>query len=178
MTVAQIVSQCQSYPARHVVVTGGEPMIAPGVRDLTGELREAGLHVTIETAGTIATPVSCDLMSISPKLANSIPVARDGGRWAAQHDRLRYQPAVLKNLISTYEYQLKFVVSAESDLEEIDRICREISADRQKVVLMPEGTSRSVVAERSLWLVDLCKAEGFRFSPRLHIDLWGDKRGV
>ena len=63
-------------------------------------LRERGLHITIETAGTVNTPVACDLMSISPKLKNSTPLERDGGRWAQQHDRLRWQPAVIKDLIS------------------------------------------------------------------------------
>ena len=43
---------------------------------------------------------------------------------------------------------------------------------------MPEGTKREVVAERSVWLAEICKSEGYRFSPRLHIDLWGDRRGV
>src|SRR6266481_2154167 len=70
------------------------------------------MHITIETAGTVYKPVACDLMSISPKLANSTPRQREEGRWAAQHDRLRHQPEVLKKLMSEYEYQLKFVVSA------------------------------------------------------------------
>ncbi len=178
MSVTQVVTQCQAYSAHHVVLTGGEPMIAPATPELTAQLRAAGLHITIETAGTVPAKVSCDLMSISPKLANSTPYERDGGRWASQHDRLRYQPTVLRQLITDYECQLKFVVSAAGDLQEIASICSAVGADRGKVILMPEGTSRSVVAERSLWLVEICKTEGFRFSPRLHIDLWGDRRGV
>src|SRR6185295_15507830 len=95
----------------HVVVTGGEPMIQQDIMQLTQRLKDLELHITIETAGTVYQPVTCDLMSISPKLANSTPTLREDGRWAAQHDRLRYQPDVLKQLMVEYSYQLKFVVS-------------------------------------------------------------------
>jgi 7-carboxy-7-deazaguanine synthase len=162
----------------HVVVTGGEPMIAPMIGLLTKRLKEDNMHITIETAGTVYTPVTCDLMSISPKLANSTPHRRDGGKWAAQHDRLRYQPEVLKKLMNEYPYQLKFVVSAPEDMQEIKTILGETNADRSRVVLMAEGTSVEAIYERAAWIVEICKRERFRYSPRLHIDLWGDKRGV
>ena len=113
-TLDAIMERVISYSASHVVVTGGEPMISPEILQLTSSLREAGMHITIETAGTVFHPVACDLMSISPKLKTSTPTEREGGRWAAQHERLRYQPAVLQRLVSEYSYQLKFVVAAES----------------------------------------------------------------
>src|SRR5205823_4593935 len=153
-------------------------MIAPEIVALTQRLREQGRHITIETAGTVFSPVACDLMSISPKLANSTPVDRAGGRWAAQHDRLRCQPAVLRQLMSAYEYQLKFVIAKAADLVEVSSMLRELGADRCRVVLMPEGTDLQTLRERSQWLVEICKSEGFRFSPRLHIDLWVNRRGV
>ena len=162
----------------HVVVTGGEPMISPMIGLFTRRLKELGLHITIETAGTVYQPVTCDLMSISPKLANSTPHKREAGKWAAQHDRLRYQPEVLKKLMGEYEYQLKFVVSSEQDLKEIEAIVEETGADRSRVMLMAEGTTVETIYERAAWIVEVCKRERFRYSPRLHIDLWGDKRGV
>src|SRR5579872_2357198 len=76
--------------AKHVVITGGEPMIHPGLVPLTQRLREMEQHITIETAGTVFEKVECDLISISPKLAHSTPTRREGGRWAAQHERTRY----------------------------------------------------------------------------------------
>lgn len=164
--------------AAHVVVTGGEPMVAPQIVELTRALKEAGKHITVETAGTVDQAVECDLMSISPKLSNSTPRERDGGRWAAQHDRLRYRPEVLSSLMARYPYQLKFVISAPDDLPELNRLVNEVKADRSRIILMPEGTNRAIVLERSLWLTEICKSEGYRFSPRLHIDLWGDRRGV
>jgi 7-carboxy-7-deazaguanine synthase len=153
-------------------------MIAPDVPPLTYALKASGLHITIETAGTVYTPVACDLMSISPKLANSTPHEREGGRFAAQHDRLRYQPDVLRKLMGEYEYQLKFVIASPSDLVEVRQMQAELGADRGRIILMPEGTRREAVQERGLWLAEECKQYGYRFSPRLHIDLWGDRRGV
>jgi 7-carboxy-7-deazaguanine synthase len=103
---------------------------------------------------------------------------REGGRWAAQHDRLRYQPEVLRRLMAKYPYQLKFVVSTSSDLDEIHQICRDLDAGQDRIILMPEGTDRDTLRQRGLWLAEVCKQEGYRFGPRLHVELWGDKRGV
>jgi 7-carboxy-7-deazaguanine synthase len=170
----QVLEQVAGFPARHAVVTGGEPMIAPEIVPLTERLRALGLHITIETAGTVFAPVACDLMSISPKLANSTPT----GTWATQHERLRFQPDVLRRLIECYDYQLKFVVAQPSDLDEIEHTLDQLSVDRAKVILMPEGIEPSVLHERGAWLAEMAKRVGFRFSPRLHIDLWGNRRGV
>ncbi len=170
----QILEHVAAYPAHHAVVTGGEPMIAPEIVPLTERLRACGLHITIETAGTVFAPVACDLMSISPKLANSTPE----GSWATQHDRLRFQPDVLRRLMEHCDYQLKFVVAEPGDLDEIQRTLDQVAADRAKVILMPEGIDASVLHERGAWLAEIAKREGFRFSPRLHIELWGNRRGV
>jgi len=179
MTVEAITTEVGKYPAAaHVVITGGEPMLFPTVVELAARLRAAGRQITIETAGTVYQPVACDLMSISPKLANSTPHEREGGRYAAQHERLRYQPDVLRRLISEYPYQLKFVIAAPEDLPEVHHMIAEIGADRSRVLLMPEGISADALHERGRWLAELCKREGFRYSARLHVDLWGDRRGV
>ena len=174
MDLDRILDEVKAHPARHAVVTGGEPMIAPEIVPLTERLGALGIHVTVETAGTVFQPVFCDLMSISPKLANSTP----GDRWAAQHDRLRIQPRVLRELMNRYHHQLKFVVAEREDLDEIRAILEQLRAGADSVVLMPEGTDSERLRERSLWLAEICKQEGFRFSPRLHVDLWGNRRGV
>jgi 7-carboxy-7-deazaguanine synthase len=176
--VGRIVDFVRNHPSGHVVITGGEPMIAPEIVPLTEKLRDAGQHITIETAGTVFVPVSCDLMSISPKLSNSIPKEREGGRWAEHHDHLRIQPDVLRQLMGNYPYQLKFVISRREDLSEVRALIADLKADASRVVLMPEGTDPEVLRERGRWLADLCKEHGFRFSPRLHIDLYGNQRGT
>jgi 7-carboxy-7-deazaguanine synthase len=174
MSLEQILQYVEAHPARHVVVTGGEPMMLPDIVPLTASLRALGRHITMETAGTVFRPVDCDLMSISPKLSNSTP----DGPWAAQHDRLRIQPETLVELMGRYQYQLKFVIAKPGDLEEVRPLLETLRADRERVILMPEGTGREVLSERSLWLAEICKDEGFRFSPRLHVDLYGNQRGV
>jgi 7-carboxy-7-deazaguanine synthase len=177
-TLDRIIEEVDKFPAKHVVLTGGEPMMAPQVVELTQRFRQRDLHITIETAGTLNAPVECDLMSISPKLKNSTPLERDGGRWAPQHDRLRWQPEVLKHLMSAYDYQFKFVIADPQDLTELEQMRRALQAPASKVLLMPEGTNADTIRQRGLWLAEICKQHGFRFSPRLHVDLWGDKRGV
>ncbi len=174
-TLEQILDEVSAYPASHVVVTGGEPMIAPDIIALTERLRARNLHITIETAGTVFAPVACDLMSISPKLANSTP---EDARFSKQHERLRIQPAVLSELMTRYPYQLKFVIAQPGDLDEVRMLTGSLRADRERVILMPEGIDPARLRERAVWLAEICKEEGFRFSPRLHVDLWGDRRGV
>jgi len=175
LSLAEILAQVDQYRgARHVVVTGGEPMIAPEIVELTGKLRARGLHITIETAGTVYKALACDLMSISPKLAHSTPT----GAWAATHERLRIQPDVLRTLMTAYDYQLKFVVAAPEDLDEIRKLVEQLAAERGKVILMAEGINSEILRQRGQWLAEICKQEGFRFSPRLHVDLYGNTRGT
>jgi 7-carboxy-7-deazaguanine synthase len=177
VSLDDIIRQVSSYQlARHVVVTGGEPMIAPEIVALTERLRQLGLHITVETAGTVFKPVACDLMSISPKLSNSTP--QTDPHWREQHNRLRLNLPVLSQLIATYDYQLKFVIEAPRDLEEVRSLLDQLGADPARVILMPEGIDRETLQNRAAWLAEIAKSEGFRFSPRLHIDLYGNRRGV
>ncbi len=116
--IAEIVKSVQQWPCRFVVITGGEPMIDPDLPQLVRELKAAGKHITIETAGIAYIPdMPCDLMSISPKLTNSVP---DEAKLAAIHKNSKLDLAVLEELIDNYNYQLKFVVESEADLPEIE----------------------------------------------------------
>ncbi len=175
MTIPEILERVAAWPvARHIVLTGGEPMIAPAIAELSTSIRDVGKHVTIETAGTVWADVACDLMSISPKLTNSTPE----GPFRAQHERLRRQPDVIRRLMSAYDYQLKFVVSRPPDLAEIRSLVAELEAPPEKVILMPEGVTADVLHERGVWIAEICKEHGYRFTPRLHVDLYGNRRGV
>jgi 7-carboxy-7-deazaguanine synthase len=175
LSIGEILDRAAQFSAaKHVVLTGGEPMIAPAIVELSERFRGRGMHVTIETAGTVFAPVACDLMSISPKLSNSTPE----GVFHAQHEKLRRQPDVLRQLMAKYDYQLKFVIAREDDIGEVCSIVSQVNAPAGKVILMPEGITAKVLRERGLWLAEICKRYGFRLSPRLHVDLYGNRRGV
>ena len=124
-------------------MTGGEPMIAPEIVALTQRLRDAGLHITIETAGTVFDPVACDLMSISPKLANSTPEDPSGRGSTSGCASSR---TCSRELMARYEYQLKFVIAQPEDLERSARAGRLAQGAAERVMLMPEGTDREPAA--------------------------------
>jgi len=180
--IAEVVRRASAGGARHAVVTGGEPMIFPQIAALTRALREAGLHVTIETAGTVHRDVACDLMSLSPKLRNSTPVGdpRDPrGEWAARHEARRLNLPVLERLIDEHpDRQVKFVVSSPADLPEIDALLARLRGlAPADVMLMPEGTT--VPDPGSVrWAVDECLRRGWRYCHRLHVELFGNTRGT
>ncbi len=181
LSIDQIVARVSVHPVRHVVLTGGEPMIASGIQELATEIKKLGYHITIETAATIAPgEIPCDLASLSPKLANSAPDERLAVSWRERHEKLRWQPEVVRAWLKKYPYQLKFVVAEESDLDEIESMLAELGepVPRVKVLLMPEGTSAEVLRARTTWLAELCKVRGYRFAPRLHIQLYGNRRGT
>jgi 7-carboxy-7-deazaguanine synthase len=179
-SVDQIVSSVRSYGARDVVVTGGEPLIMPQIIPLCAKLKESGHYITVETAATVFAPIAVDLASLSPKLSNSTPTKRDEGRFAVAHDRLRLNLPVIQQLIDhARDFQLKFVVSNDQDLAEIDTILASLKHwQPADVLLMPEGIDGQTLSSRSDWIVDICKRRGFRFCPRLHIALFGNQRGT
>ena len=179
LSVADILDRLGAYPARHVVVTGGEPLVAPEIEELCAALRERRYHITVETAAVTFKPIAFDLASLSPKLSNSTPRLRDGGRWAEHHDRLRLRPDVIRAFMERGEYQLKFVLEAPPDVDEVlDLLVQLPGVQRDRVLLMPQGVTREEVARRGAWLVDVCKEHGFRYCPRLHIELFGNTRGT
>ncbi len=178
--IQQIIRRVAEHGARHVVLTGGEPMIMPDVVQLCAALKTAGHHITLETAGTVFKPVAVDLASISPKLSNSTPVDRDGGRFAAAHDRQRLNPAVVQRFINhSPDFQLKFVIANAEDLSEVDAFLATVAGwSPHDVLLMPEGTEPATLQAKANWLLDLCKQRGFRYCPRIHIALFGNTRGT
>ena len=181
LTVESVVAEVMKHPSRHVVLTGGEPMVAPGISELATALTVLGRHVTIETAATI-TPggIACDLASLSPKLLNSSPDRLRHGTWRRKHEALRWQPEVVCAWPDAYPWQLKFVVTQPADVEEIEDMLAQLRREvpRDKVLLMPEGTTAAALRERSPWLSELCKQRGFRYAHRLQIELYGNTRGT
>ncbi len=174
--VAEIVKRVQEFGGKHAVLTGGEPMIMPDIVELATALKERGYHITVETAATVFKEMPIDLASLSPKLSNSTPE----GKFAQQHERLRLNVPVIQEFINTSpDFQLKFVVSSEADLQEIEDLLKQLKNwKNDDVLLMPEGIDQQTINSRMEWLGEVCKNTGYRFCPRLHILMYGNKRGT
>lgn len=189
LDVEAIADEVRSYEqADHVVLTGGEPLIHEASVRLLDELADYGYHTTVETNGTIHRDAAIDLASISPKLASSVPTPdrdpKGDGEWAQRHEERRIDVDALAALVDDYESQLKFVVTDADDLPEIadlvDRV-REASATRirdDEVLLMPEGMTRDRLDRTRNEVAELAIQYGYRYTPRLHVDLWNDSKGT
>ncbi|MCU0306110.1 MAG: 7-carboxy-7-deazaguanine synthase QueE [Thermoanaerobaculales bacterium] len=175
-SVAELVAGAGASGVRHVVVTGGEPLLQREIGALTRALRETGLHVTVETAGTVDPEFECDLLSLSPKTASSDPQ----GSWRERHRRLRGDLEPARRLIERFpEHQVKLVVCDADDLADILAVLDGLGGvDPTRVLLMAEGRSAAEVASRAPMVAALCSEHGFRYTPRLHLDLFGGGRGV
>lgn len=197
-TIDDLAHEAGASGVSHAVLTGGEPMMFPqlvalsrrlGLRGADGGL---GMHITIETAGTVTPPGwfdaesggVCHLMSVSPKLSTSTPRndPRDtSGVWTARHEQRRLNMPVLQRLLDEYpspRRQLKFVVCTGRDLEEIDGVLGGLRGIAPTdVLLMPEGVAAPSTEKKDL-VVRACLARGFRYCTRLHLDLFGNRRGT
>lgn len=179
-----LVAACAAGP-RHVVLTGGEPLLFPGMLELSRRLRAAGHHVTFETAGTVAPEgIACDLMSLSPKLSHATP--HDHPVWSSRHEARRWQPQVLLRLMA-HPWQLKLVVRAHDpvrlhhDVGEVEAMVAELgvaTVDRGRVLLMPECTDPARLPLDYAALVPVCIERGFSLGPRLHIAIFGHVPGT
>ena len=176
LSITKIIEEVQDWPGGYVVITGGEPMINSDLLKLVKGLKNAHKHITIETAGIAYIPdLPCDLMSISPKLSNSIP---DEEKPAALHEDSRLDLAVLSELLDNYDYQLKFIIETDSDQLEIEETLEALDGvDYEKVMLMPQAATREELIEKSPMVADLCKRSGFAFSQRLQVLLWNNQKG-
>jgi 7-carboxy-7-deazaguanine synthase len=163
---------------RHVVLTGGEPMVNPQLPALAKTLKKLGKHITIETAGIkFISGLACDLMSISPKTLNSALKTKKGSEVVFIKKGSGAVSAV-RRLIEYYPYQLKFVVETPDDLPKIQKIIASLgNVDPPRVLLMPQARTRDELIAKSSMVAELCKQAGFTFCTRLQIILFDGQRG-
>lgn len=176
LSVEEIAGRILLLGKRHAVITGGEPMLYSEMIPLTKQLRKMNLTITIETAGTLDLPVECDLMSISPKLSNSIPYIAPSAVLRL-HETNRHRPEVIRQFMQTYPYQLKFVVDEPEDLLEIEEYLNQLNnIAPQKVLLMPLATDLATMRTKAEWIVPYSLKKGYRYCPRMQIEWYGNKR--
>ncbi len=176
LTFEAVLKQLTDYGVEHVVITGGEPVLIPEIVPLTKALTERGHYITIETAGTVFREVSAQLISLSPKLSNSVPV---GTAWELRHAARRHRPQVIERWLQEYACQFKFVIDQPEDIQEVESYLREFAAvHAEHVFLMPQGTNVILLREKLEWLSPMAAQAGWKVSPRLHIELFGNTRGT
>lgn len=150
-----------------LVVTGGEPLQHQGIGALLDEALARWKRVEVETSGIAPPPRSAPGLhwNVSPKLPSATPRWREtwaqAAAWVAEPNAI-----------------FKLVIGADSDAEDALRLVREHALPRERVMLMPEGLTDAALRERAAALAEICKREGLRLSPRLHVWLWGARRGV
>lgn len=178
-SIDQLVAAAADSGAKHVVMTGGEPLLPIQSTELCRQLRQAGMHVTIETAGTIDRSIVCDLASISPKLSNSTPSATDHPKWSKLHDQRRMPIAIMRKLIDqSLDHQIKFVVMSDDDFPEIVSVVQQLAVEPDAVWIMPEGVTVDAMDQASTWLRGLCQDAGYRYCDRMQIRWYGNRRGT
>ena len=183
-SVPEVAAAVAALGGRHVVITGGEPLLLPEVAELCHTLRGDRMHITIETAGTIFLDAPADLVSISPKLASSAPPADTPGNWAARHENDRRRDHVLLALMAGGGYQLKFVIDSPGDLAEAVAWIDDLDAalpggvDPSRVLFMPQGRGPEELARTTAWLAPECQARGIHLAHRYHIEWFGHTRGT
>jgi organic radical activating enzyme len=174
LTVSEIISEVKKYNCKNIVLTGGEPMVQQ--KDLIGlisEMKNADpeYFFEIETNGTIKPNDEfeklIDQYNVSPKLENS----------AVKKDE-REKPEVLSFFSGNMKSNFKFVISKKEDSNEILSIVEKYDISPEKVFLMPEGTTKKDLIQKRKELIELCKKYSFNFTDRLHIHVFGNKRGV
>ncbi len=171
LTSEDIEERILRYDCPHLVITGGEPMMQQDIlAPLALSLKERGFYIEVETNGTLAPNKdmahAVSQWNVSPKLGNS-------GVDAAK----REVTGSLTAFATSEKAYFKFVLSQPADVEEVLTLVDLYEIQQQRVILMPQGTTRKVIEKGSQWVADLCTKHGFRFSSRMHILLWGDKRG-
>jgi 7-carboxy-7-deazaguanine synthase len=178
-SIGSIVEMAVESNLRHAVLTGGEPLLPKESVDLCQSLRHQGLHLTIETAGTMDRQVQCDLMSISPKLASSTPDLEKHARWSRLHAQRRMPIETMRCLIDRApEYQLKFVVDTPADYGELLDLVGQLKAQPGDVWIMPQGSTVEAMDAAAVWLGPWCQQQGFQYCDRMQIRWYGNRRGT
>lgn len=179
LSIQDTVDRVSSFKCTNVVITGGEPYLQKGLKMLVNQLVEVGHHVTIETNGTIFFETDAQFVSLSPKLASS----SSHPLYGEAHNNKRINYRALDHFIRNHDYQFKFVINHEREIEEIQNISRKLHSMyglniNDKIWLMPQGITQDQFKEKSQWLFEVCKGNGWKYTDRLHIQVYGNKKGV
>ena len=165
--LARLTNNCKA-----VVISGGEPLLQQRtLLTLLGSLRKMDYWIEVETNGTIAPErvflELVDQINCSPKLSNS-----------GDLQERRIKPKALRVLVASEKVYFKFVVGSEKDVEEVWKLVKEFEIQTNRVYLMPLGKTKNELTLTTSMVRELARQHGFIFSSRLHVEMYGSKRGV
>lgn len=163
-----------AFACPRVVITGGEPLLQEAAfLELIGHVRAVVPDCVFEVE-TNATQIpshafadAVNQFNVSPKLSN-----------AGMSEALRLNEAALRFFAKSPKAWFKFVVARPVDLVEIQALRARFEIPHSRILLMPEGRTSAELDRNAPWLAETCRDLGFRFCDRLHVRLWGDRRGV
>ena len=177
LDIDNVLEKLNNSNTKHVIITGGEPSMVSNLSEIANKFIYNEYKVTVETNGTIYHKNMHEaFMSLSPKLKSSYH--QEIAHWKNIHKRNNNFTESCKKWMETNDYQFKFVYSLENDLEEILQIQDKLKIPNDKIYLMPQGisTEQFKQVEKSLW--NICSEKGFNFSQRVHINIFGNVRGI
>ena len=174
-----------------MMLTGGSPTMHPAlVNELTHFAKNLNIFITIETEGShyIETDHPIDLLSMSPKFENSVPVIgaiTPTGKVADQrmidtHNKKRLNLDAIKNMILFHkDYHYKPVWDGtEKNLEEIEDFRTLIGAPKDKTYIMPAGDTREQLIKMYPLVFKMCSEQGYNMTGRDHIIAFNKERMV
>ena len=174
MPTSEVAALVNAFPCQNIILTGGEPLLQDAAwTDLMAKLtqNDPSYRFEVETNGTLMPSDGFDSAvhqyNVSPKLANS-----------GNETNLRLREKALTFFAASDKAWFKFVIAEPSDLDEVKEVIAQYPIPPTRILLMPEGRNNASLQKRRLWLADICRDQGYRYSDRLHIQLWGSKRGV
>jgi len=157
-----IVEKVRSYGARHVCVTGGEPLAQPVCLKLLERLCDAGFQVSLETSGAL------DIASVDSRVSRVVDVKTPGSHEAARNRIENFE-------LLTQRDQLKFVICSREDYDWSKAFLQEHGlAERCRILFSPSYNEISPTQLADWILADRLQV---RFQLQLHKILWGDTPG-
>lgn len=174
VSITTLVELITDYPCTRIILTGGEPFIQQKeLVELMKALKELDedYFFEIETNGTFEPLLAFDELigqyNVSAKLSN-----------CGDSEKLRLKEEALTFFSDSSKANFKFVIDTQQDLKEVQQLQRRFKIHQQKILLMPQARTKEALQQKQDELIEVCKEYGYSYSDRLHVRIYGDKKGV
>lgn len=174
VSVNEMVDLITDFPCARVILTGGEPFIQQKelvVLMNTLKAIDDDYFFEIETNGTFEPLLAFDRLigqyNVSVKLSN-----------CGDAENLRIKPEAIEFFTLSPKANYKFVIESKEDLTEVQNLQKQFGIASDKILLMPQAQTKDALQQKQEELIEICKTFGYTYSDRLHVRIYGDKKGV